>query len=107
MSFALLYPNRERRPDWPGYAAFLSLFCCPFNFAHRAFWAAAILRRAAADMWRGLEALPPFSRARRARWAAAIRARAAADTMRPVVERLRPRLPPRPAGLRCSRVRIA
>lgn len=31
---------------------YAALFCCDLNFAHRAFWAAAILLRAAADMVR-------------------------------------------------------
>lgn len=35
---------------WQRYAAFFSLSCR--SFAHRAFCAAAILRRAATDMWR-------------------------------------------------------
>lgn len=63
-------------------AAFFSFPCCPFNFAHLTFCAVAILRRAAALMWRGLGALGPFSFARRARWAAAIRVAAGWLTVR-------------------------
>ena len=66
-------------------AAFL--FCCALTLAQRAFCAAAILRRAAADTTRGRDllgdvcALAALTLAHRARCAAAIRRRAAGDNL--------------------------
>ena len=74
-------------PFCPVGVSYADFFWAVLTFAHLSFWAAAIFRRAAADIVFFLRIgmtfrfCPPFARtlAHRALWAAAILARAAAD----------------------------